>query len=39
MTNIGYRMALPFAVFLGVAEVVVNWGHWGFWPYWVVDLV
>jgi hypothetical protein len=30
-------MALPFALFLGVAEVVRNWGNWGFWPFWVVD--
>jgi hypothetical protein len=28
--NLGLRMALPFALFLGVAEVVRNWGDWGF---------
>lgn len=39
MANIGYRMALPFALFLGAGEVAVNWGHWGFWPYWVVDYI
>jgi hypothetical protein len=32
-------MALPFALFLGVAEVVRNWGDWGFWPFWVVDYI
>jgi hypothetical protein len=31
------RLALPFAVFLGVAEIVRNWGDWGFWPFWLVD--
>ena len=39
MTNLGYRMALPFALFLSVGEVVVNWGNWGFWPYWLVDYI
>ena len=37
--NLGLRMALPFALFLGVAEVVRNWGDWGFWPFWVVDYI
>lgn len=32
-------LALPFALFLGIAEVVRNWGDWGFWPFWVVDYV
>lgn len=31
------RLAIAFAVFLAVAEVVRNWGNWGFWPFWVVD--
>ena len=31
------KLAVGFAVFLGVAEVVRNWGDWGFWPFWVVD--
>lgn len=35
--HLGFRLALPFAVFLGLAEVVRNWGDWGFWPFWVVD--
>jgi hypothetical protein len=39
MANIAYRMALPFALFLGVGEIIVNWGHWGFWAFWVVDYV
>jgi hypothetical protein len=33
------RIALGFAVFLAVAEVVRNWGDWGFWPFWVVDYI
>ena len=37
--DLGFRMALPFALFLGVAEVVRNWGDWGFWPFWVVDYI
>jgi len=36
---VGARLALPFAVFLGVAEIVRNWGDWGFWPFWVVDYI
>jgi hypothetical protein len=39
MASIAYRMALPFALFLGVGEVVVNWGNWGFWAFWVVDYI
>ncbi len=35
--RIAFHLALPFAVFLGIAEVVRNWGDWGFWPFWVVD--
>lgn len=35
--TIGARLALPFAVFLGGAEVVRNWGDWAFWPFWLVD--
>jgi hypothetical protein len=31
------RLAIGFAVFLAIAEVVRNWGSWGFWPFWVVD--
>jgi hypothetical protein len=38
-SHLGFRMALPFALFLGVAEVVRNWGDWGFWPFWVVDYI
>jgi hypothetical protein len=37
--HLGFRMALPFALFLAVAEVVGNWGAWGFWPFWVVDYI
>ena len=37
--HLGFRLALPFAVFLGIAEVVRNWGDWGFWPFWVVDYI
>ena len=37
--RLGARVALPFAVFLGVAEVVRNWGDWGFWPFWAVDYI
>jgi peptidoglycan/LPS O-acetylase OafA/YrhL len=37
--HLGSRLALPFAVFLGIAEVVGNWGDWGFWPFWVVDYI
>ena len=37
--HLGFRMALPFALFLAVAEVVRNWGDWGFWPFWVVDYI
>lgn len=33
------RLAVGFALFLAVAEVVRNWGDWGFWPFWVVDYV
>ena len=36
---VGARLALPFAMFLGVAEIVRNWGDWGFWPFWVVDYI
>jgi uncharacterized protein (TIGR02246 family) len=32
-------LALPFAIFLAIAEVVRNWGDWGFWPFWVVDYI
>lgn len=32
-------LALPFAAFLAVAEVVRNWGDWGFWPFWLVDYI
>ncbi len=32
-------LALPFALFLGGAEVVRNWGAWGPWPFWVVDYI
>jgi hypothetical protein len=39
MANLGYRMALPFALFLGAGEVVVNWGNWAFWPFWLVDYI
>jgi hypothetical protein len=35
--RMAFHLALPFAVFLGMAEVVRNWGDWGFWPFWVVD--
>jgi hypothetical protein len=37
--SLGVRLALPFAVFLAVAEVVRNWGDWQFWPFWVVDYI
>ncbi len=37
--GLALRMALPFALFLGIAEVVRNWGDWGFWPFWVVDYI
>ncbi len=33
------RLALGFALFLAVAEVVRNWGDWGFWPFWLVDYI
>jgi hypothetical protein len=33
------RMAIGFAVFLAVAEIVRNWGDWGYWPFWVVDYI
>ncbi len=36
-SRLSARLALPFAVFLGCAEIVRNWGDWGFWPFWVVD--
>ena len=36
-SRIAVHLALVFAVFLGIAEVVRNWGDWGFWPFWVVD--
>jgi uncharacterized protein (TIGR02246 family) len=36
-SRIAFHLALPFAGFLGIAEVVRNWGDWGFWPFWVVD--
>jgi len=36
---LGVRLALPFALFVGVAEVVRNWGDWGFWPFWLVDYI
>jgi len=35
--RVALRLALLFALFLGVAEIVRNWGNWGFWPFWVVD--
>lgn len=38
-SSVGARLALPFAVFLGLAEVVRNWGAWGAWPFWVVDYI
>jgi len=28
-----------FAVFLGIAEVVRNWGDWSLWPFWLVDYI
>lgn len=37
--HLGFRLALPFALFLGIAEVVRNWGAWGFWPFWLVDYI
>ena len=37
--HIGVRLALPFATFLGLAEIVRNWGDWGFWAFWVVDYI
>jgi hypothetical protein len=30
-------LALAFAFFLAIAEIVRNRGDWGFWPFWVVD--
>lgn len=33
------RLAIGFALFLAVAEVVRNWGDWGYWPFWVVDYI
>jgi hypothetical protein len=36
---IGARVALPFAVFLALAEVVRNWGTWTAWPFWLVDYI
>ena len=33
------RLAMPFAIFLAIAEVIRNWGAWGFWPLWVVDYI
>jgi len=33
------RLAVGFAMFLAIAEVVRNWGDWGFWPFWVVDYI
>jgi hypothetical protein len=35
--RLSVALALPFAVFLGIAEIVRNWGDWGLWPFWVVD--
>jgi hypothetical protein len=37
--RLAFRLALPFALFLGAAEVVRNWGDWGFWPFWLVDYI
>ena len=37
MTRVAARLAIGFAVFLAVAEVVRNWGDWGYWPFWLVD--
>ncbi len=39
MTVAAARLAVVFAVFLAVAEVVRNWGDWGYWPFWVVDYI
>lgn len=33
------RLAVVFAVFLAIAEVVRNWGDWGYWAFWVVDYI
>lgn len=33
------RIAIGFALFLAIAEIVRNWGDWGFWPFWVVDYI
>ena len=33
------NLALPFALFLAIAEIVRNWDDWGFWPFWVVDYI
>ena len=38
-TPLSARLALPFALFLAVAEIVRNWGDWGYWPFWVVDYI
>lgn len=32
-------LALFFGVFLGIAEIVRNWGGWQPWPFWVVDFI
>lgn len=37
MTRVAARLAIGFAAFLAVAEVVRNWGDWGYWPFWLVD--
>ncbi len=35
--GVSRRIALTFALFAAVAEVVRNWGDWGYWPFWLVD--
>jgi ketosteroid isomerase-like protein len=38
-TRLSANLALPFAIFLALAEIVRNWGAWGFWPFWLVDYI
>ena len=33
------QLAVGFALFLAVAEIVRDWGDWGYWPFWVVDFL
>ena len=37
--RLAVTLAPVFAVFLGIAEVVRNWGDWSLWPFWLVDYI